>query len=78
MLVLTFVLFQFHKGTIRTYAGLKCMFMQSINFNSIKVQLELSYMVVCARTLYIFQFHKGTIRTHFSECRGLRTQISIP
>ena len=34
-----------------------------MNFNSIKVRLELSYTVASGATAQIFQFHKGTIRT---------------
>ena len=55
------LLFQFHKGTIKTVlfhlAALMC-----LDFNSIKVRLKqiiyYFYVLGC-----IFQFHKGTIKT---------------
>ena len=55
------MLFQFHKGTIRTFAIIPAAERQG-NFNSIKVRLELNslYLVFF---LTRFQFHKGTIRT---------------
>ena len=56
-----FMLFQFHKGTIRTET-LKEIEMYCPYFNSIKVQLELVYVII-PLSLYLFQFHKGTIRT---------------
>ena len=53
--------FQFHKGTIRTnpYPTL-CR--RLVNFNSIKVRLELLILCYIHQRLQ-FQFHKGTIRT---------------
>ena len=56
-----FMLFQFHKGTIRTLYQLIPQLL-NINFNSIKVQLERSY-ATWIRSSSTFQFHKGTIRT---------------
>ncbi len=60
--------FQFHKGTIRTITRL-ISDIPTINFNSIKVQLEHDrvHHVVYALS---FQFHKGTIRTCLSMCEG--------
>ena len=63
----SYLLFQFHKGTIRT----PCCYIITLatsNFNSIKVQLEPE--VCCTRldSDSIFQFHKGTIRTSFNLC----------
>ena len=55
------ILFQFHKGTIRTpplLVFINCL----INFNSIKVRLEPFASVIVPFALP-FQFHKGTIRT---------------
>ena len=59
------MLFQFHKGTIRTLRpalpvrGLR-------HFNSIKVQLEPKPQAVNALKR-LFQFHKGTIRTTYEK-----------
>ena len=56
------ILFQFHKGTIRTNAltsSSKC----NSYFNSIKVQLELCDPKGYPYQVPWFQFHKGTIRT---------------
>ena len=55
------ILFQFHKGTIRTEDGCSFETLEK-HFNSIKVQLELA-MAKEAANKAIFQFHKGTIRT---------------
>ena len=61
-----FKVFQFHKGTIRTTPDF-IRFAAYINFNSIKVQLELILTLkICL--LLIFQFHKGTIRTFVLLC----------
>ena len=54
--------FQFHKGTIRTVTVLPLICLK-LNFNSIKVRLELSLSGVLHYVKPIFQFHKGTIRT---------------
>ena len=70
------LIFQFHKGTIRT--GYRyCRAAKLLNFNSIKVQLEhilLSKLKIMVR----FQFHKGTIRTHHQQQNHQQHQISIP
>ena len=55
------IIFQFHKGTIRTQGHCGNLHQQP-NFNSIKVRLE-QCALVCALTCALFQFHKGTIRT---------------
>ena len=58
-------LFQFHKGTIRTYG--KNMYKYFIaNFNSIKVRLE-RRKTNTFRLPVLFQFHKGTIRTTYRD-----------
>ena len=41
------------------------------NFNSIKVQLELSFYASAFRDIAEFQFHKGTIRTLMSQLKKL-------
>ena len=53
--------FQFHKGAIRTlnYASARAAY---ANFNSIKVRLELRFVMTITCTDK-FQFHKGAIRT---------------
>mgnify|MGYP003469711513 FL=1 len=55
------MLFQFHKGTIRTILVL-LEIVRFSHFNSIKVQLE-PLIVQRLSGLILFQFHKGTIRT---------------
>ena len=48
------------------------------NFNSIKVRLELAY-VIRSKTRNKFQFHKGAIRTDGAGVVGDEfSQISIP
>ena len=54
--------FQFHKGTIRTGEPTTGS-MPIIDFNSIKVRLELTGLDLRRYVEYSFQFHKGTIRT---------------
>ena len=56
-------IFQFHKGTIRTIVMPKVLSCFNFYFNSIKVQLELIYMIGALIGAGLFQFHKGTIRT---------------
>ena len=54
--------FQFHKGTIKTHVH-KVKLVNLVNFNSIKVRLEL--LVPWNSVGFpVFQFHKGTIRTN--------------
>ena len=55
------LVFQFHKGTIRTLFELEYT-KDDNNFNSIKVQLERLWRSY-ESCEYKFQFHKGTIRT---------------
>ena len=55
------LIFQFHKGTIRTFRELITSGGVG-NFNSIKVQLELGLPAAFVERA-AFQFHKGTIRT---------------
>ena len=64
-------LFQFHKGTIRTQNNHEKISIQNTDFNSIKVQLELSVASRHGITL-VFQFHKGTIRTSYTSFRCFR------
>ena len=55
------ILFQFHKGSIKTKMGDRSA--GGIwNFNSIKVRLRLSVNLTL-RDLSLFQFHKGSIKT---------------
>ena len=56
------MIFQFHKGAIRTNAS-DVEVVRKPNFNSIKVRLELNREFVCSEKLSSFQFHKGAIRT---------------
>ena len=58
-------LFQFHKGTIKTFCRNKdsC---RGRNFNSIKVQLKPS-TTLYGWNIHAFQFHKGTIKTLSDE-----------
>ena len=58
--------FQFHKGTIRTKRE-SMMRLRLIDFNSIKVRLELTDKRVQSPRRLPFQFHKGTIRTYHSR-----------
>ena len=65
--------FQFHKGAIRTPYPSKLR-KSYVNFNSIKVRLELRPERAKALTTPEFQFHKGAIRTKFSGS----THRSVP
>ena len=56
------LLFQFHKGTIRT-VNVADSDAQNLNFNSIKVRLEHDDKAASKLLASLFQFHKGTIRT---------------
>ena len=71
------LIFQFHKGTIRTL-GVFLVSIHSLSyFNSIKVRLELIVDYIY-HELPQFQFHKGTIRT-FTKDKSVRYYlISIP
>ena len=55
-----YVVFQFHKGTIKPIRPILITFIL-IDFNSIKVQLSL-LLLVHHEALSVFQFHKGTIK----------------
>ena len=70
-------LFQFHKGTIRTF-GSGLLFQSVFDFNSIKVQLEPRFDSASNLNAKPFQFHKGTIRTKFLLQQIVAYQISIP
>ena len=76
--ILGVILFQFHKGTIRT-AKCKDMTEEELHFNSIKVRLERNNVQAVLPMSVTFQFHKGTIRTSgISGLIGTITLISIP
>ena len=60
-IILLPMIFQFHKGTIRTIYK-KGGYLWVSDFNSIKVRLELTELSL-THSLRVFQFHKGTIRT---------------
>ena len=61
LVLLLSLIFQFHKGAIRTLLVLSLVVCHQ-HFNSIKVRLELSAEIAAA-ALSAFQFHKGAIRT---------------
>ena len=63
---MTFDLFQFHKGSIRTL-GWNGPYFAKCGFNSIKVQLELLISLLQISGQMLFQFHKGSIRTHDTQ-----------
>ena len=66
---LTFLTFQFHKGTIKTGAdGVKCR--PFLDFNSIKVRLK-PHGSGTSLERVAFQFHKGTIKTLKMSMTGL-------
>ena len=65
LVLLILLTFQFHKGAIRTILSIK-LIMTNINFNSIKVRLELNLNSLLMSAT-IFQFHKGAIRTVASD-----------
>ena len=58
------IVFQFHKGTIKTYCAKKLKEFLGY-FNSIKVQLKLLRQEA-KRVFRLFQFHKGTIKTRMT------------
>ena len=69
------ILFQFHKGTIRTIPHITIKLIL-FHFNSIKVQLERQQL---RRLPYKskFQFHKGTIRTYWlTENQGYQIHFN--
>ena len=63
--------FQFHKGAIRT-EDVPRNSDHLINFNSIKVRLELSNLGKINIISWSFQFHKGAIRTRRRPCHHRR------
>ena len=70
------VIFQFHKGTIKTKKSIAEAFSAS-DFNSIKVRLKpIGHLFTYNAVL--FQFHKGTIKTSVSALSLLSAVISIP
>ena len=62
-------LFQVHKGAMRT-AMSKPSCATMVNFNSIKVRLELVQRYVRTSAKDKFQFHKGAIRTDAAVPQG--------
>ena len=71
------LLFQFHKGTIKTSPP--CITIStSSNFNSIKVRLKLQGRAALLNAQNLFQFHKGTIKTVVSDVDFAFALISIP
>ena len=58
------MLFQFHKGTIKTSKLFDGTLQDVSYFNSIKVRLKLMDYREYVQALFEFQFHKGTIKTH--------------
>ena len=56
------ILFQFHKGTIKTFYEY-LLHHHHLHFNSIKVQLKLPKRETEKASVFQFQFHKGTIKT---------------
>ena len=56
------LIFQFHKGAIRTAASCLLQYRHK-HFNSIKVRLELRAAGLNPYLAMQFQFHKGAIRT---------------
>ena len=71
------IMFQFHKGTIRTF-NLVILIGIFQCFNSIKVRLEQSNKFDLSHSL-LFQFHKGTIRTYDKTYeQNHEDQVSIP
>ena len=61
-------LFQFHKGTIKTFNCL-ALSLTIRNFNSIKVRLK-PKVVLAFKLSPAFQFHKGTIKTLIRRLRA--------
>ena len=66
------MIFQFHKGTIRTFAVLRG-YLAIRHFNSIKVRLERKKTIGSWSPLVLFQFHKGTIRTIDAQGKRFRS-----
>ena len=56
------LIFQFHKGTIKTNARLVILLYKRY-FNSIKVRLKRMFLCKSRINSSTFQFHKGTIKT---------------
>ena len=69
-------LFQFHKGTIKTYVQ-DALQSSKQNFNSIKVRLK-QLTQDSALLEKLFQFHKGTIKTYQGNLLICQYPISIP
>ena len=73
----SYLKFQFHKGTIKTYARLHVSVALTY-FNSIKVRLKLPSGDDAFRHADEFQFHKGTIKTYTIRKVYASNIISIP
>ena len=71
------LVFQFHKGAIRTTYQNRLL-QEQFNFNSIKVRLEPQVAPDVGSTI-AFQFHKGAIRTiSITRLPRIWLLISIP
>ena len=79
------LLFQFHKGTIKTTFHLSFLSSSKGYFNSIKVRLKLK-IVIKVLIYALFQFHKGTIKTQegsgrwsdFSYFNSIKVRLKPP
>ena len=72
------LLFQFHKGSIRTLMFWNRIVFCVVSFNSIKVQLEQGIGIDWKNWRIMFQFHKGSIRTLFKIIYWILFVVSIP
>ena len=71
------IVFQFHKGTIKTAEREKQEKIEA-GFNSIKVRLRRRERKKSSRTINWFQFHKGTIKTDAAVIKFIADHVSIP
>ena len=69
--------FQFHKGSIKTFAAFLLLINQHCCFNSIKVRLRPDRMFYGICALW-FQFHKGSIKTYTGPYPSHLFLVSIP
>ena len=75
--VLATMIFQFHKGTIKTdYLSVNTSLNNAFQFHKGTIKTE--YGPTTLRPHYQFQFHKGTIKTAVDEVHGQLNGISIP
>ena len=71
-------IFQFHKGTIRTMVDLASLTKDNIDFNSIKVRLELISFIFLILISVYFNSIKVRLEQGFALLRRARVLISIP